>query len=139
MNNADRKASHFLEDKENIIKTGKSINLRLLGYQEKTGKNVRLEIQVWVNISDMTELVKEIDKRRLKMNKGKVNIVVDGFLLTNLRGRWESRAEYVFIRTIFDKILMKQESKDYAGMVKEDAAEMKNEINSFLNLNKFIL
>jgi hypothetical protein len=55
-----------------------------------------------------------------------------------MRGQWEARAEYTFIRTIFDKFLFRSKSKDYEGMVKSDGVELKNEIASFLNMNKFL-
>ena len=55
-----------------------------------------------------------------------------------MRGKWEARAEYTMIRTIFDKFLFRSKSKDYEGMVKSDATELKDELSSFLNLNKFL-
>ncbi|MBN2423283.1 hypothetical protein JXB41_08730 [Candidatus Woesearchaeota archaeon] len=127
-----------LEDKEDITKKGKSIHIRLRPFKEFKGKSARLEVQLWITIDNMVDIVKKIDNKKIKLSKGNVNIVIDAFVLYNQRGKWECRAEYVFIRTIFDKFLMKSATKDYEGMVKETALELKNELNSFLNLNKFI-
>jgi hypothetical protein len=129
---------HVLQDQENIYKTGKSIHVRLRPYKEMKGKNARLEVQIWITISDMTELIKKVDNKKVKLNKGKVNIVIDAFVVYNNRGKWECRAEYVFIRTLFDKFLIASETKDYEGMVKQEALNLKSELNSFLNLYKFI-
>ncbi|NTV23120.1 MAG: hypothetical protein HGA85_01950 [Nanoarchaeota archaeon] len=126
-----------VESHNEVVKdSGRNINLRLRPF--KKAKSNKLEIQLWVNITDMTDAEKKMDNLTLRMQKGKVNIVMDCFVLYDMRGKWEARAEYTFIRTIFDKYLFKSKSKDYEGQVKADAIELKNEIASFLNLNKFL-
>jgi hypothetical protein len=121
---------------ESVTEKGRSINLRLRPFKQI--KANKLEVQVWVNITELTDLNKKIDGIPVSLNKGKVNISIDCFVLYNMRGQWEARAEYTFIRTLFDKFLFRSKSKDYEGMVKSDAVELKNEIASFLNLNKFL-
>ncbi|MFH0876296.1 MAG: hypothetical protein V1859_10245 [archaeon] len=126
------------EFKETVFKTGKSVSFRIRPFKEIKGKNVRREIQLWLNISDLTEFTKDIDGVKVKLNKGKIDARIDAHLLFNLRGRWECRAEYIFIKTLFDKFLMKPSAKDFAGDLKKEAFEFKSELSSFLNLNKFI-
>jgi hypothetical protein len=121
---------------EAVTEKGRTINMRLRPY--KSAKKNKLEVQVWINIADITDLQKEIDGVNIHLNKGKVKIVIDCFVLYNMRGQWEARAEYTFIRTIFDKFLFRSKSKDYEGMVKADATDLRDEITSFLNLNKFL-
>ncbi|MBN2368240.1 hypothetical protein JXC34_04425 [Candidatus Woesearchaeota archaeon] len=127
---------HIMGHKESRTEKGMSLNLRLRPFKQV--KSNKLEVQVWLSISDMTEIEKEIDNIKVKLNKGKVKIVIDAFVLSDMRGKWEARAEYTFIRTIFDKFLFRSKSKDYAGMVKADATELRDELSSFLNLNKFL-
>ncbi|MBU0756906.1 MAG: hypothetical protein KKF44_02485 [Nanoarchaeota archaeon] len=127
-----------LRDKENVYKTGKSIHARIRPFKEFKGKNARLEVQVWINITDMKNLVKEIDGKKVHMNQGNVDITIDSFVMTNRRGKWEQRAEYIFIRTIFDKFLMGNPTTDYDGMAAKDAADLINELSSFLNMNNFL-
>jgi len=121
---------------ETRTEKGRSLNLRIRPFKKMKGN--KLEVQVWINITDLTDLHKKIDGISVTLNKGKVNISIDCFVLYDMRGKWEARAEYTFIRTIFDKFLFKSKSKDYEGMVKADAIELRNEIGSFLNLNKFL-
>ncbi len=121
---------------ETVTEKGRSINLRLRPFRQ--AKNNKLEVQVWLNVSELTDITMKIDGVGVNMNKGKVNVVIDCFVLYDMRGKWEARAEYTFIRTVFDKFLFRSKSKDYEGMVKSDAVELKNEIASFLNLNKFL-
>ena len=121
---------------ETVTEDARTINLRLRPFKKM--KANRLEVQIWLNISELTDTNKKIDGINVNLNKGKVNCVIDCFVLYDMRGKWEARAEYTFIRTIFDKFLFRSKSKDYEGMVKADAIELKNEIASFLNLNKFL-
>lgn len=127
---------HVLGHNEKVTKKGKEINLRLRPYREKKGN--KMEVQVWLNISNMVDIKKKVDGINLNLNKGKVKITIDCFVQTDVRGKWEARAEYTFIRTIFDKFLFRSKGKDYEGMVKADAVDLKNELKSLLNLNKFL-
>ena len=127
---------HVIVHEEKNTEKGREINLRLRPYWEKKGN--KLEIQLWLSITELTDIVKKIDNIDVNLNKGKVNVVIDCFVLSDMRGKWEARAEYTFIRTIFDKFLFSAKSKDYEGRVKTDAIELKNEIHNFLNLNKFL-
>lgn len=127
---------HIMGHKEKRTEKGRSINLRLRPF--KKVKINKLEVQVWLNISNLVDIQKKIDGIDVSLNKGKVNIVIDAFVIQDLRGKWEARAEYTFIRTIFEKFLFKSKVVDFEGMVKSDAVELKNEIASYLNLNKFL-
>ena len=129
-------SKHIMSHNEKVTESGRTINLRMRPFLKI--KANKLEIQIWLNVSDMTDIKKKIDGIDIILNKGKVNIVLDAFVLSDMRGKWEARAEYTFIRTIFDKFLFRSKSKDYEGMVKKDTVELKNEIASFLNLNKFL-
>lgn len=125
-----------MNHEEKVKESGRTVSLRLRPFKQV--KSNKLEVQVWLNISELTDVIKKVDGRNINLNKGKVNIKIDCFVLTDMRGKWEARAEYTFIRTIFDKFLFRSKSKDYEGMAKADATELQNEIRSFLNLNKFL-
>ena len=127
---------HNMGHTEKRTEKGRNINLRLRPF--KKVKINKLEVQIWLNISDMKDIQKKIDGIKVSLNKGKVNIIIDAFVIEDMRGKWEARAEYTMIRTIFDKFLFRSKSKDYEGMVKSDATELKDELSSFLNLNKFL-
>lgn len=124
-------------DTEKIHPNGKTINLKLRPFKEEKG-GAKREVVIFLKISELIDLHKEIDGVKVTLNKGKVNVTIDALFFPNVRGKWEARAEYMFIRTIFDKLLFKSATKDYEGMVKADAIELKNELHSFLNLNKFL-
>ncbi len=126
----------MISHKEENKKKGRHINIRMRPFRKV--KANKLEIQIWITVSDLVDVKKKVDGINIKLNKGKVNIVLDCFVIEDMRGKWEARAEYTFIRTIFDKFLFKSKSKDFEGMVKSDATELRDELHSFLNMNKFL-
>lgn len=127
---------HVMNHSETIEEKGKKISLRLRPF--KKVKANKLEVQVWLNISNLVDISKKVDGLTINLNKGNVNIGLDCFVIYDNRGKWEARAEYTAIRTIFDKFLFSGKSKDFEGMVKADAIELRDELQSFLNLNKFL-
>ncbi len=127
---------HVMNHEEKVKEKGREVNWRLRPF--RMAKSNKLEIQVWMSITDMVDTVKEVDGKKLNLNKGKIKISIDCFVLSDMRGKWEARAEYTFIRTIFDKYLFRSKSKDFEGMVKSDAVELQNELRSYLNLTKFL-
>ena len=127
---------HMISHKETNDKKGRQINIRIRPFRKV--KANKLEVQVWLTVSDLIDIKKKIDGINVSLNKGKVSVVIDCFVITDMRGKWEARAEYTFIRTIFDKFLFKSKTKDFEGMVKADATELKDDLHSFLNMNKFL-
>ncbi|MFH2021219.1 MAG: hypothetical protein ABIJ34_07405 [archaeon] len=127
---------HIISHNEAVKDKFRNVSMRLRPFKQIKGN--KLEIQMWLNITEMEDISKKMDNLNVNMNKGKVSIVIDCFVLTDVRGKWEARAEYTFIRTIFDKLLFRSKSKDLEGMVKSDSVELKDELQSFLNLNKFL-
>jgi hypothetical protein len=126
-----------LLDQESSTESGRNILTKLRPYNAAKSDSI-YEIQLTLNISNMTDTIKEVDGMKVKFDKGKVQITIDAFILYNVRGKWESRAEYYFIRTIFDKYLFKPESGKHEGRVKAHAIELRNELSSHLNLYKFL-
>lgn len=121
---------------EEVKKSGKKVTLRIRPYREKKGAN--LEVQVCLTIDNMVSLKKQVDGLDINVNKGKIGIVVDAYSITRVRGAWEARPEYTFIKTIFEKFLFSGKSKDYNGWVSKDANDFIDEVRSFLNLNKYV-
>ena len=127
---------HVMSHKEQTTKTGRTVSLRLRPFRPV--KKNKLEVQARINITDLKEVDQEIDGIKVRMNSGKISITVDGFVIENLRGDFDTKPTFIFITTLFNKFLFKQKSRDYAGMVKKDAVDFRNEIESFLHLNKYL-
>jgi len=63
-------------------------------------------------------------------NEGDVEIVFNGFLMTHLKGRWESRPKFALIRKIIDKFVYKLERPSLAGTVVSDAKDLAKQLRA---------
>lgn len=126
----------IVKDEEHVYKDHKYIHLWWEPYKKVTDY-IKFEIRIWIYITDITQVEKEIDGIKTKFNKGNFDITLDGFLLTDYEHRWEQRAFYFFLRTIFDKFIYKMQISKYEALLKEHVMELKAEISSFLNLYRF--
>ncbi len=123
-------------------------NIEQVGHE---GKYIELELVPWRNVSDYVKYeiklrlfarnVKEVDVEKdgvkVKLNQGKVLIIIDGYFTTDHEGRWESRPTMFFWRTILDKYfyrgpLVKLES----GLV-EEISNLHTTLKAFLNLYRY--
>ncbi len=127
---------HVMRHKEKVGKKGKHVILKIRPFREK--KKAKLEVQVLMEIDDMITVKKQVDGLDIMTNQGKISVEVNAYYITFVRGAWEAKPEYTFIKTIFEKFLFSGKSKDYEGWVSKDANDFLDEIMSFLNLNKYV-
>jgi len=99
---------------------------------------VKGEIRLTLKITEMTDVSISVDGINVSINKGKVNVVIDSYILTNERGNFELRPTYILVTHIFNKFLIEPKQKNHSGMIAGDSSELKNEIESFLLLNKYL-
>jgi len=126
----------IIRDEEHVYKDHKYIHLWWEPYKKITDY-IKFEIRIWVYITDVSQVEKEIDGIKTKLNKGDFDIVLDGFLITDYEHRWEQKPIYFFFRTIFDKFIYKMQMAKYEALIKQHVMELKAEISSFLNLYRF--
>lgn len=115
------------------------------------GKFVIVEMQPWKKITDyaqhiirmeirlvhLKEVEIEQDKHKLRLNKGKVAITFDGYLVTDYEHRWESRPMYYFLRTIFDKFIYKSYTTKFEDLLIETVNQLHSGVKSYLNMHKY--
>lgn len=118
---------------------------------ETGGKYVELEIEPYKKITDYAKLVirvrtkmfnvKEVevekDGHKLRLNQGRVNIVIDGMLQTDYENRWSNRPLWIFIRTLYDKFIYKGYIDSFEGKLKEEVGLLQAQLKSFFNLYRY--
>jgi len=123
----------MLQDhKEQLSKTGRNIALSYHLTRQFTHIHIST-LNVEIEISDMTTEYKEIDGMKTRINKGDVEIFFNGFLMTHLRSRWETKANIAFIRGVIDKFIYKLNRAKYPGTVVADANKLAAEFRGFFN------
>ena len=121
---------------EQVMPTGKDIHIELLPWKKTTEyyKNtIKIRIKM-INVKDV-----EIEKKGvvLKLNKGKIMMIFDGYLESDYENKWEGRGMFFLIRTIYDKYLFKHTHNFYQKWLINDVHDIHGRIQRFLNLYRY--
>lgn len=137
----------FVEDW--IQSRGKEKELKKkLEYSTPNGKKIEWNIEIWENIADYAKSVvrmralfndvKEVyivkDKHKRKINAGQVLIIFDGYLETDLQGRWQQKPGFYFMRALFDKYIYKFWSEKHDEVVRKDVTELHTKLKEFFEM-----
>lgn len=125
-----------LQSSEYSKEDGKEIYMRVQP-TKKISDYAKLAIKVEINMTEVKEVEAEKDDMKVKLNKGKVDIVLDGYLITDYENRWEQKAMYVFLRTIYDKFILRNQMEKFETVLKDQVEHLKSVIKAHLNLYRF--
>jgi len=120
-------------------------------YKEKTAQGAK-EIEIaWDakrKVSDYTRYLWKVswrilgmtsvevmkDGRKVKMNKGSVEIKIGTFIETDYENRWQSSAFMKFLRGIYDKFVIKKQIDEYKSNLGKEVGDATNQVKSYLVL-----
>lgn len=122
---------------EFISETGKDIEVVLEPWK-KVSDYINMKFKIDIHFSEVKEVIVEKDGAKIRLNKGRAVIVIDGWLETDYEGAWQSRPDYFFLRTIVDKFVYKIYNDKYEKMINDLGVEVFNEIKAFLNMHRYI-
>lgn len=123
-------------NQEQVRPNGKFIEVEMLPWKKITDY-ARHVIRLNIRILSMKDAVVEEDNKRVKLNKGMIKMVMDGYLDTDYEDRWESKPFYFFIRTLFDKFVYRTYSTQYEELLVENCLQLHSTIKAFLNLYQY--
>ena len=120
-------------------------------YVEPTGKKLEWFLEIWKMPTDWGKIVvrmraiftdvKEVELKKgrhtRKMNQGSVLILFDGFLETDLKGRWQQKPLYYFLRMVYDKLVWRIWTNKYINDVISACYELHKDLQGFFNLYKY--
>ncbi len=115
---------------------GKYIEIELMPWKKITDY-ARHIIRVEMKLFNVKEVEIERDGRKVRMNTGRVNFVIDAYLQTDWESKWETRPLYFFIRTMVDKFIYKSYTNLYEGLLVETTNQLYSLLKSFLNLYRY--
>jgi hypothetical protein len=94
-------------------------------------------IKIRAQFNDVKDVVVDRDKRKLKLQDGKITIIIDGILETDYEGHWETKPVFYVLRTLFEKYVYTPFISGFERGVKEDVTALKNNLKAFLNLTRY--
>ena len=75
-------------------------------------------------------------KKKIKVEDGKIEIVIDAFLLTDYDSYWDTKPVFQFIRTMYDKFIYKVYTENFEQKLVHDTNTLTHSIKQLLNFYK---
>lgn len=119
--------------KEAIGSTGKELEIEWEAVR-KVSDYFRYQLDVRWHILNMNTVEVEIDGVKQKMNKGQFELEVKCTIIKDYENRWEKRPLLKFLRTFYDKYLIKERMDMFEGKLIGEMEEFVAQAKSFLAL-----
>ena len=124
------------KNEESVYPEGKHIHI-IIDPEKWHTDYVRKVLKIEITMRDVKEVETVVDKQKIRINQGKIQMLYTGILQTDWEGRWEQKPIYHFLRIIFEKYVFKGQTKDYEAEIVGDVNELMSKVGSFLNLYRF--
>jgi len=123
------------EDKyaEKLVGDSKDIDIEWTGVKKVTDY-FKFEVGVVFQIRGLAEVEMQKDDKKIKTNKGKVKVKVKGNLIRDYDGKFEKNAFQKFLRSIYEKWIIKSRIDQFEGKLFEDCDGFLGQAKAFLAL-----
>jgi len=111
----------------------KDIDIEWVGTRKVTDY-FKFEIKVVFKITDLTEVEVEQGGAKIKTNKGKIKITVTGTLVRDYDGKFEKDAFRKFLRSIYEKWVIKSRVDQFEDKLFGDCDEFLSQTKAYLAL-----
>lgn len=120
---------------EKMTSKGKYVEWDLRPWRTMSDYN-RFEMKIQVRISEIMDVVVEKDGVKKKLSKGKINMIFQAWLQTDIEGLWDSKPLFYFIHQIFDKYLYRSVGKKMEEDLVYDVKMVRKMISTYLNIDR---
>jgi len=127
---------HEWRNSESVEATGKTIEIVNMPYKKITDY-AKYIIQIQTEMDQVVETTIEKDGIKKNMNKGKIEVTLNGYLELDYEHRWEKKPSFYFLRTIFDQFIFKVHTDKFEQGLVEEVQHLHSFIKSHLNLYKY--
>lgn len=124
-----------LEYRESLEAGGKSLEIRWYA-EKKMDDYIKFVIKPSFFVVGLEKVEIEREGEKESTNKGEVEQRFDAYLLKDYDSKWEGPF-LRFLRTVYDKFLIKSRIEGYEGQLHEELYTLLNEAKAFLNLHRF--
>lgn len=131
----DETAILLSEDKysEKIQQDGKLIEIIWTGYRNVTDY-FRFEVRVEFRIIGMTDVEVTEGGKKLKMNKGTIEMKIQGILARDYKGKFEKNAAQKFLRGTYEKWVIPARVEQFEERIIKDCDEFLSQAKAYLDL-----
>jgi hypothetical protein len=123
------------EDKyaEKLSADSKNIDVDWSGSKKLTDY-FKMEIKVSFKVSGLTNVEITQDGKKIKTNKGGIEIGIRGTLVRDYQGKFEKTAFQKFLRGIYEKMVIPSRIAEFEGKIMSDCDEFLSQAKSYLDL-----
>ena len=101
---------------------------------KKLSDYFKIEIKVKFDIAELSEVELEIDGKKKKANKGKVDVDIKGNLIRDPDSKWEETPVWRFLRDTYNKYVIPKRAEDIGDKVDGSVKDFKEELKAYLDL-----
>lgn len=123
------------EDKysEKLSGDSKNIKIKWTGSRKMTDY-FKMEVEVTFDVLGLTNVEITQDGKKIKTNKGSVEMGVKGTLVKDYQGKFEMTGFQKVIRGVYEKMVIPSRIEEYEGKVIEDCNEFLSQAKAYLDL-----
>jgi hypothetical protein len=123
------------EDKyaEKLSGDSKNIDIDWTGTREMTDY-FKFEAKVSFKVVGLTSIELTQDGRKIKTNKGSIEVSIKGTLLKDYKGKFEKTAFQKFLRGVYEKFVIPSRVDEYQGKVVGDCDEFLAQAKAYMDL-----
>ncbi|MCU0642253.1 MAG: hypothetical protein MUF61_01575 [archaeon] len=118
---------------EKVSANGRDISIEWKAIK-KLSDYFRIEHGIKMNITGLSDVEVEIDGKRKKMNKGKIEIEIKGILLKDAESKWDTQPMFRMLREIYNKYIIPARVEALEDKVIADVKTWKEEMKAYLEL-----
>ena len=125
----------LIEEKyaEKLSGDSKNIDVEWSGSKKMTDY-FKMEVKVAFRIIGLTNIEVTDGNRKIKTNKGSVEVSIKGTLVKDYQSRFEKSAIQKFLRGIYEKTVIPSRVSEYEGKVMGDCDEFLAQAKAYLDL-----
>lgn len=123
------------EDKyaEKLKGTSKDIDISWTG-ERKVTDYFKFQVKVAFQILKMSEVQVSKGNAKVNMNEGSVEVKIKGNLIRDYEGKFETSAFKKFLRSIYEKWVIKSRVEQFEGKLISDCDEFLSQAKAYLDL-----
>ncbi len=123
-------------NQEQITSSGKQIRIILEPWKGIT-EYYKLCLRLKIHLIDISEVDIEHNGETLNLNQGTIRIMIDAYIISDWRGKWEKKPLHWFLSVLFNKFIFNQHYNKAKNWIEQDVEDLYHQIKSFLNVFKY--
>jgi hypothetical protein len=119
---------------EKLQGNGKEIVIKWEAKKKVTDYFARKITLDW-HILGLNDAEVEIDGKKIKTNKGELEIAFRGIIIKDYEERWEDKPLWKFLRGIYEKYIIRETVDEFEGDMEDDVKGMIADTKAFLRIS----